>query len=110
MDKKLLKEINLLHAQICGGLADPKRIAILYALADGAASVNELAEALEMPQATLSRHLKVLRDRGIVVATRQGMNIFYSLADKRILQALDLLRQVLAKDLSKRSALAEALS
>ena len=110
MDKQLLLEINQLHAQICGGLADPKRIAILYALADQPLNVTELATTLEMPQATVSRNLKVLRERGMVVAERQGANINYSLADKRIIRALDLLRQVLAENLSKRSALAEAIS
>ncbi len=110
MDKQLLKEINNLHAQICGGLADPKRIAILYAIAEKPLSVNEMAEALEMPQATVSRNLKILRERGMVIARRQGLNIYYSLGDKRIIRALDLLREVLAEDLSKRSALAEVIS
>jgi ArsR family transcriptional regulator len=110
MDKQLLKEINNLHAEICGGLSDPKRIAILYAIVDEPKSVMDLAEALELPQPTLSRHLKVLRDRGMVIAERQGSNIIYSLADRRIVQALDLLRQVLADSLSKRSALVEAIS
>ena len=109
MDKQLLKEINHLHAQICGGLADPKRIAILYAIAEKPLSVTELTDALEMPQATVSRDLKILRERGMVVAKRQGPNIYYSLGDKRIIRALDLLREVLADDLSKRSAMAEAL-
>jgi ArsR family transcriptional regulator len=109
MDKQLLKEINNLHAQICGGLADPKRIAILYAIAEKPLSVTEMAEALEMPQATVSRNLKILRERGMVVAKRQGLNIYYSLGDKRIIRALDLLREVLAEDLSRRSALAEVL-
>ncbi len=109
MDKQLRKEIDQLHAQICGGLADPKRIAILYALADRALSVTELTETVEMPQATVSRNLKILRERGMVIAQRQGANIYYSLGDKRIIRALDLLREVLADDLSKRRALAEAL-
>ena len=109
MDKQLLKEINHLHAQICGGLADPKRIAILYAIAEKPLSVTELTDALEMPQATVSRDLKILRERGMVIAKRQGPNIYYSLGDKRIIRALDLLREVLADDLSKRSAMAEAL-
>jgi DNA-binding transcriptional ArsR family regulator len=108
MDKQLLKEINQLHAHICEGLADPKRIAILYALSDKSESVMDLAAILEMPQATLSRHLKVLRERGMVVAKRKGQNIYYSLGDKRILRALDLLREVLAEELAKRSALVEA--
>ncbi len=110
MDKQLLREINQLHAQICGGLADPKRIAILYAVADKAMSVTELADTLETPQATVSRNLKVLRERGMVVAKRQGANIYYSLGDKRIVRALDLLREVLADELSKRSALADAIA
>jgi len=110
MDKQLLKEINQLHAEICGGLSDPNRIAILYALADKPVSVMELAETLEMPQPSLSRHLKILRDRGMVVTERQGASIYYSLSDKRIIKALDLLREVLADHLSKRSVLAEAIN
>ena len=109
MDKQLLKEINQLHAEICGGLSDPNRIAILYALAEKPESVMELADALDLPQPSLSRHLKVLRDRGMVAAERQGANIYYSLGDKRIIKALDLLREVLADNLNKRSALAEAI-
>ncbi len=110
MDKKLLKEINQLHAEICGGLSDPKRIAILYALAEGPKNVMEIAEILEMPQPTISRHLKILRERGMVVAERKGANIIYTLGDKRIIRALDLLREVLGEHLSKRSILADAIA
>ena len=109
MDKKLLKEINHLHAEICGGLSDPKRIAILYALSEGSKNVMELAEILEIPQPTVSRHLKILRDRGMVIPERQGANIIYTLGDKRIIRALDLLREMLGEHLSKRSALADAI-
>lgn len=110
MDKQLLREINELHAEVCGGLADPKRIAILYAIADNPQSVSQLAEALDTPQPSISRHLKILRDHGMVIAERDGANVYYALGDKRIVRALDLLRQVLADNLSKRSALAEAIA
>ncbi len=110
MDKQLLREINELHAEVCGGLADPKRIAILYAIADNPQSVSQLAEALDTPQPSISRHLKILRDHGMVIAERDGANVYYALGDKRIIRALDLLRQVLADNLSKRSALAEAIA
>lgn len=110
MDKRLLNEINQLHAEVCGGLADPKRIAILYALADNPQTVSQLAGMLDTPQPTVSRHLKILRDHGMVVADRDGSNIYYALGDKRIIRALDLLREVLADQLSKRSALAEAIA
>jgi DNA-binding transcriptional ArsR family regulator len=46
----------------------------------------------------------------MVTTKRDGSNIYYSLADKRIIRALDLLREVLADHLSKRSALAEAIA
>jgi DNA-binding transcriptional ArsR family regulator len=110
MDKKLLKEINHLHAEICGGLSDPKRIAILYALAEGPKNVMELAEILETPQPTISRHLKILRERGMTIPERKGANIVYTLGDKRIIKALDLMREVLADHLTKRSALANAIA
>jgi len=110
MDKKLFDEINHLHAEICGGLSDPKRIAILYALAEGSKNVMEIAEVMELPQPTVSRHLKILRERGMVAPERRGANIIYTLGDKRIVRALDLLRDVLADHLSQRGVLAEAIA
>lgn len=110
MDKQLLKEINQLHAEVCGGLADPKRIAILYAIAEAPQTVTQLAATLDAPQPTISRHLKILRDHGMVTSKRDGANMIYALGDKRIIRALDLLREVLGDHLSKRSALAEVIS
>ncbi len=107
---QLLKEIDLLHAEVCGALADPKRIALLYAMREGEVTVTQLAEALNLPQATVSRHLKILRDRGMVIARREGMNVYYSVSNKKILRALDLLREVLSEHLAQRGALAEAIS
>lgn len=101
------QEINLLHARICQGLADPKRILLLYALASGRQRVTDLAETLGMPQPTISNHLKTLRDRGLVVAEREGTAVYYSLADPRVIEALDLLRAVLADLLTQQADLAE---
>lgn len=109
-DRPLLEEINLLHAQMCQGLADPTRIMILYCLADGPRYVTELAEMLEMSQPAVSRHLKVLRERGLVTATREGSNIYYSLRDRRIIEALDILRQVMKDVLAEQAELAEAIA
>lgn len=99
MDPKLREEINFLHAQICKGLADPNRILILYTLAERPYSVTELAETLDLPQPTVSRHLKTLRDRKMVLAERSGQSVHYTLGDARIIQALDLLRNFMADNL-----------
>jgi len=108
VDKALREEIDQLHAELCQCLADPRRISILYALSDGPKNVSELIEILDMNRATASRHLKVLRDGAMVSTERDGVSIYYSLADGRVIQALDLLRGVLAEILAQRKALAEA--
>lgn len=107
MDKQFIREIDRLHAEICGGLSDPKRITILYAVADGPKNVMELAQLLALPQPTISRHLKILRERGMVIAERHGANIIYTLSDKRIVRALDLLRAVLNDRLTRSATLAQ---
>jgi DNA-binding transcriptional ArsR family regulator len=101
-------EIRELHAQICQALADPTRIMLLYTLAESSKNVGELAEELGLSQPNVSRHLKVLRERGMATATREGANVVYSLADKRVIKALDLMREVLADQLAQRAQLAEA--
>jgi len=101
----LVQEITGLHADICSALADPRRILILYSLADQPHTVNDLAEALEISQPAASRHLKLLRERGLVRAVRQGMSIEYSLIDHHIIDALDMLRQVLRDTISRRASL-----
>jgi len=105
MEQNLKIEITQLHAHVCSGLSDPTRILILYKVAEKPTNVSELAEALEIPQPTASRHLKVLRERRMVIAQRDGKSVYYSLADDRIIQALDLLRAVLASSLESQAAL-----
>jgi ArsR family transcriptional regulator len=102
-------EVLQLHAEICAALADPKRIMILYELVPGPRVVGDLAAGLGAPQPQISRHLKVLRDRGMVMAERHGANVEYRLSDERIIQALDLLRQVLADKLRNQAALAASV-
>ncbi|MEN6436206.1 MAG: ArsR family transcriptional regulator, partial [Anaerolineaceae bacterium] len=59
------------------------------------------------PQPAISRHLKILRERGMVTANRDGQTITYTLTDRRIVQALDLLRGMLSDTLKDRAELAE---
>ena len=105
MNPILEQEVNQLHAEVCAGLADPKRILILYELANRPRNVTELAASLNLNQPLVSRHLKVLRERGMVVATRVGPAVEYRLGDKRLIQALDLLRAMLRDTLSHRAEL-----
>lgn len=110
MNHILELEIDRLHAEICAGLADPKRILILYDLADGPRNVTELANNLRLSQPLVSRHLKLLRERGMVTATRVGVTVQYQLTDPRLIEALNLLRKILRDSLSRRAELVEAFS
>jgi DNA-binding transcriptional ArsR family regulator len=95
ISQTLAQEVSQLEANLCFALADPTRILILYALDEKSRNVTELTAELGVTQPTTSRHLKILRDRGLVQTTRQGVSITYTLADPRLVQALDLLRSVL---------------
>jgi len=108
MENNLKAEITQLHAQVCSGLSDPTRILILYKVSEHPFNVSDLAATLEIPQPTVSRHLKVLKERHMVIAQRDGKSVFYSLSDKRIIEALDLLRAVLASSLEEQVALARS--
>ena len=105
MSQPAAKEINLLHANLCRAVADPKRILILYALDERSRNVTALADSLRMPQPTVSRHLRVLRQQSLVTTMREGASVTYALADRRIIEALDLMRQVMNDALKQRSDL-----
>ena len=106
----LTEEITALHAGICSALADPRRILILYALNEKPSNVSDIADALGISQPTASRHLNLLRERGLVTAKREGQSVVNTLADQRVIQALDLLREILASNLQSQAVLAESVT
>ena len=105
---QLTQEVTQLHADICSALADPKRILLIYALAERPRSVNDLADELGVSQPATSRSLKILRERGLVVALRMGTTLEYRLTDMRLVEALNMLRLVLRDRLSYHASLMES--
>lgn len=104
----LRAELDELTASMCKALNDPKRLAVLYALAGGSYSVTELCGLLEVSQSNLSQHLAVLRDRGLVDTERIGNKVMYTLRDRRVVEAIDLLRAVMNDEVARRHALRRA--
>ena len=107
---KLKIEIDLLHTKICYALGDPTRILILYHLAEAPLYVNELVDKLQIPQSTISRHLRVLRERALVQTKRDGAAIRYTLSEPRIIDALDIMRAILATQLADSAEIAQTLN
>ncbi len=100
--KKMLFE---LHAQVCKIMANPKRLEIIQTLREEEKTVNDLVEELGYAKANISQHLALFREKGLVYTRREGVHIFYRLANPKIIQACDLMREVLLEQVESRRAL-----
>jgi DNA-binding transcriptional ArsR family regulator len=69
-------------------LADPTRVRMIKALADGEWCVSELTHALKMDQPAVSHQLKYLREQGLVKWTKTGRHVYYTLADSHVRETL----------------------
>jgi ArsR family transcriptional regulator len=98
-----------LHAEVCKIFSHPKRLQIIEALRDKELTVSEVVAQLKIPKANVSQHLAVLRQKRVVVTRREGLNIFYRIANPKIIQACDLMRQVLHEQLAEGERLAKRL-
>lgn len=103
------KRVFELHARICHTLAHPKRLEILSLLREEELSVSELAERMGINLPNVSQHLAILREQGVVTNRREGVNVYYRVADPKIIQACDMMREVLFEQLARRGELAEIM-
>lgn len=86
-------------ARLGRALADPTRCKILVALLDGVSYPGQLADRLGLSRSNVSNHLACLRGCGLVVATYEGRQVHYALADAHLATALrELVQVVLAVD------------
>ena len=72
-------------------LAEPNRLAILSALHGGELSVGALVAATRLGQANVSKHLDTLRRYGYVERRKDGLNVFYRVADKDVFRICDIM-------------------
>ena len=102
---ELERQLLELQARICHILANPKRLEILYTLADGEMTAGELARAVDTTTANLSQHLALMRQYGLVESRKEGLNVYYRLALREILEACQAVRNVLLEYLRRSAAL-----
>jgi DNA-binding transcriptional ArsR family regulator len=72
-------------------LASEHRLVMLCVLSEGELSVGELNRRVGLSQSSLSQHLAVLRERGLVATRRESQTIYYSLADTPALELIHVL-------------------
>jgi ArsR family transcriptional regulator len=82
-------------AELLQALGDPTRLRILSALDTSCVPVGSIVAATGLRQPSVSHHLRVLRDRGIVRAERRGAYVFYCAASDRLRPAIDAARALL---------------
>lgn len=101
-----MDELTILQADVMRTLANPRRLDILHALANGPIEVGRLAEAVGASQPNVSQHLAVLRGTGIVEAERDGREVRYRLADADVMVACGLMRALLERRLTRLAGIA----
>ncbi|MEK6700297.1 MAG: metalloregulator ArsR/SmtB family transcription factor [Nitrospirota bacterium] len=89
------KSIYEMQAEICKTLTNPKRIEILNTLQNEEKTVTELVNTLGVSKANVSQHLAVMRHKGILATRRVGVNIYYRVANPKVLEACSLMKEVL---------------
>ena len=102
-------EIYSLKAELCKTFADPKRLFILNELRSGEKSVGELAGAMGIGHAIVSRQLGILREKGIVKYRREGTTVYYRISDTKIIKACDLVHEILLNQIAENRKAADRL-
>ncbi len=99
-----------LHSELCHVFTSPKRLEIIDLLRDGEHSVQQLGEMTGIPQANLSQHLAILRQQKMVETRRDGTCVYYSIADRRLVKALDLVKKMLVERIKVEGRMAAELA
>lgn len=76
-------------------IGHPVRLKILLYLKTRKCNVTDISTCLGIPQATTSQHLTLMRDRGVLTYTKEGLNVSYTIADKQIDEIVDILSEVI---------------
>jgi ArsR family transcriptional regulator, arsenate/arsenite/antimonite-responsive transcriptional repressor len=94
-DHDLSKTINYEHdSDILKALGHPVRLKMVFGLINNyECNVNKMVEELKLPQSTVSQHLAVLKNKGIIAFRKEGVKACYKVIDKKVLEIIDLLKK-----------------
>ena len=98
-----------IKADFLKALAHPVRLQIIEFLKSGEKNVGSIMKALSIQQSSLSRHLSVLREAGILKSRQQGTVIYYNIEDHDIFQVLRPIAEMLRKKLKKTEAVLSSM-
>ena len=95
------KMIYQLHADVCKALAHSIRIEIIDLLQDNEMGFGEIADKTGISKSSLSQHLSIMVEKGILIQRKEGLNSFFKVSTDKVSQACRLMREVLIERLEK---------
>jgi ArsR family transcriptional regulator, virulence genes transcriptional regulator len=104
-----MESILKLQADICKVFANDKRLEIINLLKDKEMSNSELMQTTGLSKVTMTQHMNVLKTKGVIVARREGVQLFYRIANPKIIQACTLMREVLVEQLQEKEKVVSRL-
>jgi DNA-binding transcriptional ArsR family regulator len=103
------KLIFQLHADTCKALAHPIRIEIIDLLGKDELGFGEISQKTGVVKSSLSQHLSVMIEKGILLQRKEGLNSYFKLSSPKVAQACELMREVLINRLEKTQEILKTL-
>ena len=104
----LERSIFEVQAEVRQCMASAIRTETVHVLRDEPQRAGDIARIIGQPQTTVCRHLGVLRNGGVVIAQRRARDVVYQIANPKIVNICDLMREVLVEEAARRSQLVGA--
>ena len=101
-------QVYAYHAEMCQVFSHAKRLELIDVLRGGEMSVGDLSRRMGMALANLSQHLAMMRERRILLSRKEGNLVYYRIANPKLLQAFDMLREILFEQIRQDAALIQS--
>lgn len=103
------RELYKWHADMCKVFSHPTRLEILHVLRARQMPVSGLARRLGVTIGNLSQHLNMMKQRRVLVSRKEANNVYYRLANPKVLRAFDLMREILLEQMERESVVVRQL-
>jgi ArsR family transcriptional regulator len=104
-----MEEIYELHADLCKVFSNAKRLEIINTLKDKEMAASDLIGRIGLSKVNLSQHMSILKSKGVILSRREGVNIYYRIANPKIVQACHLIREVLLEQFQEKGKIVSDL-
>ena len=104
-----MEKIFEMHADVCKIFSNAKRLEIINMLKEREMSAGELLEKTGLSKANLSQHMTVLKAKGVIKTRREVVSIYYCISNPKIIQACNLMKEVLLEQLEEKGKMVSRL-